>query len=371
MRMSMNRKSLLCLTAAFVLATLLETLPVSGQQVAAEPQKAVSSGMEPLRVPAHTVPVPTDVSPELQEAIAGLPALRERGTPAVPKSVEGWRKLIADADSASLQQLARLRKAFPADVKSQVISGVKTYMVMPARVAPRNRNRVLVHFHGGGYVLAGGEAAVGEAILMAYHGRIKVISVDYRMPPDHPFPAALEDTVAVWRGVIKAYNPKNVGMFGTSAGGGLTLATVHKLKELKLPLPGALAPGTPWSDLAATGDTYFTNDYLDGVIGNYNGFLSGCAELYAGKHDLKDPLSSPLYGNFSGFPPAILTTGTRDLLESDTVRVYRKLRQAGVDARLQVFEAMSHAEYIVLFNSRESREAFGEIARFFDAHLGR
>ena len=367
----MHGRSVLSVTVAFVFATLLATVAATGQQPVQPPVAAASSEMAPLRVPARIIPVPTDVSPELQKAIARLPGLRERETPAVPKNIEGWRKFIAAADNVSLQQLAQLRKTFPINVNSEAISGVKTYTVAPERIAPENKNRVLVHFHGGAYILAGGEVAIGEAILMAYHGRIKVISVDYRMPPDHPFPAALEDAVAVWKEVIKTYNPENVGLFGTSAGGGLTLATVHKLKELKLPLPGAIAPGTPWSDLAATGDTYFTNDYLDGVIGNYEGFLRGCVELYAGKHDLKDPLISPLYGDFSGFPPAILTTGTRDLLESDTVRVHRKLRQAGVDARLQVFEAMSHAEYLLLFNSPESREAFGEIARFFEAHLGK
>ena len=367
----MYRRPVLSVIAAFIFAMLLAAAPAIGQQPAQTPAAAASTEMTSLHVPAQIIPVPIDVSPELQKAIAQLPALRERGTRAVPKSIEGWRKFIAAGDNASLQQLVQLRKTFPVSVNSQVISGVKTYTVAPERIAPRNRNRVLVHLHGGGYILAGGEVGTGEAILMAYYGRIKVISVDYRMPPDHPFPAALEDAVAVWKEVIKKYNPKNVGMFGTSAGGGLTLATVHMLKQLKLPLPGAIAPGTPWSDLAATGDTYFTNDYLDGVIGNYEGFLQGCVELYAGNHDLKDPLISPLYGDFRGFPPSILTTGTRDLLESDTVRVHRKLRQAGVDARLQVFEAMSHAEYLLLFDSPESREAFGEIARFFDTHLGK
>jgi epsilon-lactone hydrolase len=367
----MHRRSVLSVTVAFVFATLLAAVAATGQQPAQQAPAAASTEMTPLRVPARIIPVPTDASPELQKAIARLPGLRERETPAVPNSIEGWRKFIAAGDNASLQQLVQLRKTFPVNVSSQAIAGVRTYTVTPERIAPENRKRVLVHFHGGAYILGGGEVAIGEAILMAYHGRIKVISVDYRMPPDHPFPAALEDAVAVWKQLVRRYKPKNVGLFGTSAGGGLTLATVHKLKELKLPLPGAIAPGTPWSDLAATGDTYFTNDYLDAVIGNYEGFLSGCVELYAGKHDLKDPLISPLYGDFSGFPPSILTTGTRDLLESDTVRVHRKLRQAGVEARLQVFEAMSHAEYLLLFSSPESREAFGEIARFFEAHLGK
>jgi epsilon-lactone hydrolase len=99
--------------------------------------------------------------------------------------------------------------------------------------------------------------------------------------------------------------------------------------------------------------------------------LHTCAALYAGSHDIKDPLISPLYGDFTkGFPPAILISGTRDMLLSDTVRVHRKLRQAGVEACLQVFEGMSHAQYIILFTSPESREVFQEIARFFRSHLG-
>jgi acetyl esterase/lipase len=366
------RISVPLLIAAAMFSSLLSAAAARGQEPSRRPYPAApSSDMAPLQVPARVIPVPADVSPELQKAIGRLPPLRERGTPAVPKSTEEWRKLIAAADSASRQNLAVLRKMFPVHVESQTIGEVKIYRIAPMKVAPENKSRLLIHFHGGGYILAGGEVAIGEAILMAYYGKIEVISVDYRMPPDHPFPAALDDAVSVWKEVIKTHNPGNIGLFGTSAGGGLTLATVHRLKGLKLPLPGAIAPGTPWSDLARTGDTYFTNDYIDGVIGDSEGFLRGCAELYAGKHDLKDPLISPLYGDFDGFPPSILTTGTRDLLESDTVRVYRKLRRAGVDARIQVFEAMSHAEYILLFSSPESREAFGEIAKFFEAHLGR
>ena len=215
----MHRKSVSSVTVAFVFATLLAAVAATGQQPAQQPPAATSTEMTPLRVPARIIPVPTDVSPELQKAIARLPGLRERETPAVPRNIEGWRKFIAAGDNVSLQQLAQLRKAFPVNVTSETISGVKTYTVAPERIAPENKNRVLVHFHGGAYILAGGEVAIGEAILMAYHGRIKVISVDYRMPPDHPFPAALEDAVAVWKEVIKTYNPENVGLFGTSAGG--------------------------------------------------------------------------------------------------------------------------------------------------------
>src|SRR6202042_2388751 len=131
--------------------------------------------------------------------------------------------------------------------------------------------------------------------------------------PDFPFPAALDDAVAVWREVIKSHPPLNLGLFGTSAGGGLTLATVLRLKQLGLPLPGAIMAGTPWADLTKTGDTYFTNELVDNVLGSNDGLLEAAAKLYAGTHNLKEPLLSPVYGDLTGFPPAILLSGTRDL----------------------------------------------------------
>src|ERR1700730_15511985 len=125
-----------------------------------------------------------------------------------------------------------------------------------------NRNRLLVHVHGGGYVLSPGESGTREAILTAGYCRIQVISVDYRMPPDFPYPAAMDDAMAVWKEVVKTNNPKNTGIFGTSTGGGMTLAMVLRAKAEKLPLPAAIGPGTPWSDMTKTRDTFFTNEKI-------------------------------------------------------------------------------------------------------------
>ncbi len=171
-----------------------------------------------------------------------------------------------------------------------------------------------------------------EAILMAGHGRIKVISIDYRMPPDFPYPAAIDDAMAVYKEVVKTTDAKKIGIFGTSTGGGMTLVMVLRAKAEGLPLPGAIAPGTPWSDMTKTGDTYFANEMVDDVLVSNDGWLGDAATLYANGHDLKDPMLSPVYGDLKGFPPTILTTGTRDLFLSNTVRVHRKLREAGVVA---------------------------------------
>lgn len=122
--------------------------------------------------------------------------------------------------------------------------------------------------------------------------------------------------------------------------------------------------------LTKTGDTVRTNEYLDNIIPTHDGLLDAAARVYAGREDLRNPLVSPVYGDFKGFPPAILVTGTRDLLLSDAVRVHRKLRQAGVAAQLHVFEGLSHAEYIGLFNAPESKDAWTEIASFFARRLG-
>lgn len=130
-----------------------------------------------------------------------------------------------------------------------------------------------------------------------------------------------------------------------------------------------LAPGTPTVDLSKTGDSLFTNEMVDNVLGAQDGFIRATAFLYANGRYLKDPLLSPIYGDVHGFPPTILTSGTRDLYLSNTVRMHRKLRAAGADAVLQVFERQSHAHYLSDINAPEVKEYHDEIARFFDLHL--
>jgi len=273
--------------------------------------------------------------------------------------------MVEMSQALGMQRQAEMRERFPVTVKQSVLGGVTVREVIPADLDPAHADTVLLHFHGGAYVIYGGESGLAEAILGASHTRCRVLSVDYRMPPEHPFPAAIDDAVAVWKALIETQAPGATGVFGTSAGGGLILAMALKLKALGLPLPGALAPSTPWSDLAGESDSYRTNAGIDGVLPFYEGVLEACARLYAGEANLSDPLVSPVHGDFAGFPPTLLTTGTRDILLSDTVRVYRRMRAAGVEARLEAYEAMSHAEYSVAFTSPESASVFTDIGAWF------
>lgn len=268
-----------------------------------------------------------------------------------------------------IQGIPALKEKMGVSVTATQMAGVNVFVVTPNKPVAKNKHRVLMHIHGGGYVFGPGEAALPEAILMAGFGGYKVVSVDYRMPPDHPYPAAMDDTMAVWKALLKQHKAKNMAVYGTSTGGAMTLALVHRAKAEKVALPAAIAPGTPWSDIAKIGDTYETNEWVDNVLVTWDGWLGRAALLYAAGKDLKDPQLSPIYGDFDRFPLTILTSGTRDPFLSNTVRTHRKLRRAGVPADLHVYEGQSHAQYGFNADAPETREAFTEIARFFDQHM--
>lgn len=324
--------------------------------------------LHPLDVPARSIPVPDTVSPQMQRIIAApLPGYWK----IVPKRADEWKSMRDEGAARTLTQLPALREQFAVRVEQRTIGGVNSYVLTPESIPEANRNRLLMHLHAGAFFLSPGESGTREAILMAGFGHMKVVSVDFRMPPDFPYPASLDDTVAVWKELTRTTNPTNMAIFGSSSGGNLAFAVIERSKQEGLPLPAAVAAGSPAADLTKTGDTLFTNEFVDNVWVAYSGLQEASRLLYANGRDLKDPMLSPIYGDFHGFPPTILISGTRDLFLSTTVRVHRKLRQAGVDAQLEVFEGQSHTQYLFDPSAPETRETFEEIAAFLDTHLAK
>jgi acetyl esterase/lipase len=223
--------------------------------------------------------------------------------------------------------------------------------------------------HGGAYVLNGGTACVAEALVIAQGIKMRALSIDYRMAPRHPYPAAVDDVVTVYSRLLTERPARSIAMGGASAGGGITMSAVQQIIKLDVDVPGALYLGTPGSDLSGTGDTFHTNQGVDRNIPTYDGIIEAMVSLYAGDLDLKDPRISPIYGDFVGFPPTILVSGTRDLFLSNTVRTHTKLRQAGAVADILVFEGVSHADYLIEMASPESQLFLAELNRFFGQYL--
>ena len=215
-----------------------------------------------------------------------------------------------------------------------------------------------------GLILGGGELCRLMAMASAARLRQRMWAVDYRMAPDHPYPAALDDCLAAYRALLAEHSPKTIIVSGASAGGNLAAALMLRARDEGLPLPAGLILGTPEVDLTESGDSFQTNMGVDPVLGS----LMQVNLLYADGRDLRDPYLSPLFGDFSkGFPPTILTTGTRDLYLSNTVRMHRALRAAGVPAALHVLEAAAHTGFP---GSPEGEALDDEVRLFIQSVLG-
>lgn len=223
-------------------------------------------------------------------------------------------------------------------------------------------SRAILYLHGGAYVAGNLAYARGFAGILADHTRRRVLAVAYRLAPEHPFPAALDDAVAAYRYLLDSgYEPQHISLAGESAGGGLIFCLGLRLKQLGLPLPAALVGISPWTDLTFSGATYKTNAKKDPTLNEKA--LRSHARAYA-DGQLDNPLVSPAFGDFTGFPPALLVAGGNELLVSDAEMLALQLAKGGGRCELVVEEGLWHV--FVLFGIPEARAALDKIAAFLE-----
>lgn len=310
---------------------------------------------------SRVVPVPKTISPEAQKSLS-----QPASDAPVAESLADRR---AKTDTWQAKAGEAYREAYPATVTSGIIGGVPVRIITPPIIGPGKEDRVLVNFHGGGFNSDSG--SLTETIPIANLTQTKVIAVLYRLAPEHPFPASVEDTVAVYKELLKTYKPHNIALYGTSAGAILTAETAVKLKQLGLPMPGALGIFSGLGDFSLSGDSMSMYS-LRGLSGYLSPpVLEGVHDPeYVGATNPKDPVLSPLYADLRGLPPTLFVTSGRDLLLSGTTILHRAFLRAGVDASLVVFEALPHAFWNDV-DLPESREADEIMAHFFDTHVGK
>ncbi len=316
-----------------------------------------------VHLTARTIPVPTSVSPEAQASLAmARPA--QAPFPALGDTA-GWHARIEEMNAGMAAMMRDPLMALPVKFETRVLGGVTVYVTEPHDIPDGNRDKALLYFHGGGLVILGGEPTALFARMEAFANRCKVYAVDYRNPPDHPYPAALDDCVTVYRELLQTYRSDQIVVSGASGGGNLAAAVPLKVRDIGLPLPAAIGLFTPEVDLTESGDTFNTNRDIDVVL---RGGLPDFNALYANGADLAHPYLSPIFADFTkGFPPTFIQTGTRDVFLSNSARIHRALRRAGVDAELHVWEAMPHGGF---GNAPEDREMRIEFAHFLAKHAG-
>lgn len=221
--------------------------------------------------------------------------------------------------------------------------------------------KVILHCHGGGYSTGSSLYARTLTAKLAANLAMEVLTFDYRLAPENTYPAPLEDALKAWDYLmLKGYGARDVIVTGDSAGGNLALALVLKLKEQKRLLPKGLILLSPWTDLTSSGESFEEKKDVDPVL---NGpYIERMIKAYAPNEDLTDPYVSPLFGDFTGFPPTYVQVGSNEILLSDSLRLAERLSEAGVVTRLDVFEGMWHVFQMAPFKT--ATEAMEKIARF-------
>jgi monoterpene epsilon-lactone hydrolase len=246
------------------------------------------------------------------------------------------------------------------------MAGVPVRIVTPEGLSQpdqsANQGKVLLNLHGGGFNSDSGSYT--ESIPLASYTKIKVVAVLYRLAPEHPYPAAVEDAVAVYKELLKTYKPSHIVIYGTSAGAILTAEVAARLKQLGLPEPAALGIFSGMGDFARAGDSEALYA-LRGLSGHLDPPASGVHDAeYVARTDPQDPVLSPIYADLHGLPPTLFLTSGRDLLLSGTINLHRAYLKAGVDAHLIVYDALTHAFWYDPALP-EAQEANHQMAEFF------
>lgn len=320
-----------------------------------------------VEIPAFALPPSDQLSEEAKAILLRMRAAR------APDLKGDLTKQRAFYQTYNDNRLAEMRRHFRTREKRVSLGGVTVDIVTPAAaIQPRNKDRVLINVHGGAFMWGSGSGALVEAIPIAATAGVKVVTVDYRLAPEHRYPTASEDVTTVYRALLKQYRPENIGIYGCSAGGVITAQSVAWIRRQGLPRPGAI--GTFCGTAAGfSGDSaYLAGPIAEGTAPPTGPLPRLIPMPYMAEAAGNDAAAYPLLSEAETrlFPPTLLLAGSRDFAASALTLAHRRLAQAGVQSELFLFDGLPHA-FFVWPDMPESMEAYRVIARFFDQHLGR
>ncbi len=283
----------------------------------------------------------------VRELLAAFPEMKDTPIHQLRDQMEGWVSAFPLPEGVS--------------VKNVDAAGVPAEWVKAPAVGGES---VLVYLHGGGYAL--GSVATGRRLAAAVSeaASTRVLSLDYRLAPEHPFPAAVDDAVAGYRWLLdQGVAQGKILIGGDSAGGGLTVATLTALRDAGDPMPAGGICISPWVDLTCSSGSYGTKAASDPVVVRED--IRWLASLYLGDRDPRTPLASPLFADLTGLPPLLIQVGSEEVLLDDAVELDRRSREAGVESTLEVWEDMIHVWHVFFHMLKEARDAIARIGAYF------
>ncbi len=243
-------------------------------------------------------------------------------------------------------------------------NGVPCEWVMSDR---SRANRVVLFYHGGGYMMGSPKSHRTLTSKLAEVAECRVLSVDYRLAPEDPFPAAVEDGVATYRWLLdQGYSVAEIGVSGDSAGGGLTIATLVSARDQGLPMPACAIPISPWADLTCQSETMKSRADVDPIVQPDS--IGWTAETYLGGQRADTPLASPVYSDLAGLPPLLIQVGDYEVLLNDSRLLDQRAKAAGVDSTLEVWDEMFHVWHLYHSMMPEAEQAIVRMAEYLEAH---
>ena len=286
-----------------------------------------------------------------------LQMLRERPIAPEGATIEDMRKGLDVVFGAPVASDIRVEPADAGGIRAEWISAPNA-----------SAGRVVLYLHGGGYVLGSIDSHRELCSRIARAAGARVLAIDYRLAPENPFPAAVDDAVTAYRWLIERTPASATAIGGDSAGGGLTVATLLALRDRGIDLPAAGVLLSPWTDLALTGESLTSRAAIDPMITG-GGPLAGMVQAYLAGADPRNPLASPLYGDFRGLPPLLVQVGTSEVLFDDATRLDARARAGGVDVTLEAWNGMIHVFQAFAHMLPEGQEAIDHIGAFLMARL--
>jgi acetyl esterase/lipase len=294
-------------------------------------------------------------SQEAQAINAIIRSYRDNVVPDGPPPTVEQQRAGAEATMASVGTMPD-----NVDVQETSANGVPGLWIVPRSAST---DHVVLYLHGGGYVVQSSRTHLRLASHIAVSANCKVLSIDYRLAPEHPHPAAVTDALAAYRHLLDSgYAPERIAISGDSAGGGLTIAALVAARDAGVPQPTAGIVLSPWVDLEGTGESMDTNAEYDMMVGR--GALAMMANLFVGTGSKRDPLAAPLYADLHDLAPLYIQVGGHETLLDDSTRLAARAARAGVDVRLDVFPEMQHVFQAFVGQMPEATEAIGRIGAF-------
>lgn len=312
-----------------------------------------------ITVEKHSVYPPASLSAEARRYLSMASQLPPWAPYPSPDDKPGWRRWAAALDELTRRFMSGVDLG--AEVTSEEISlgGVRTYVSVPRRRSAADPGKAYLDIHGGALIVGGGDICRHTGMSVALRIGVTTYAVDYRMPPDHPYPAALDDCLRSYCALLKTHRPQDIIVGGLSAGGNLAAALMLRLVDHGIALPAGLVLLSPELDLTESGDSFQINRPVEVFVRNS---LVEINRLYANGHPLTHPYLSPLFGDFTkGFPRCFLQAGTRDVFLSNVARMHRALRRAGIPVELRLDEGMPHAGF---FGAPEDMEMGNDVREF-------